>query len=318
MTKDAELVDDMPPQNVVQAIHGSPDHPLKIANLEIPCYVLEDGRRVLIRTAMIKALNMSEGSAHAGLEGDRIVKFVSTKSIRPYVSDTLIKSLREPILIRTPSGSIAHASEATILADLCEAVLEARQSGKLNFQQIHIAKQCEILVRGFARVGIIALVDEATGYQDFRARLALEDILEKFISDELGKWAKTFPDEFYKELFRLRGWRYSPLSVKRPQVIGHLTNDIVYHRLAPGVLTELKRITPKDSKGRRKHKFFQRLTDDVGHGKLREHLTAVITLMRASPNWVTFYRLLQRALPKYKQTLDLPFDDQDGFDEYIE
>ena len=317
MTKEVEIIeDDETPQGVIQAIHGSPDHPLKIADLEIPCYVLEDGRRVLIRSAMIKALNMSEGSAHAGLEGDRIVKFVSTKGIKPHVSEALIKALKEPIYIRTPSGTVAHASEATILADLCEAVLEARQSGGLNFQQIHIAKQCEILVRGFARVGIIALVDEVTGYQDFRSRVALEEILDKFISDELGKWAKTFPDEFYKELFRLRGWPYSPISVKRPQVIGHLTNDIVYHRLAPGVLAELKRITPKDEKGRRKHKFFQRLTDDIGHGRLREHLTSVITLMRASPNWNTFYRLLQRALPKYKQTLPLPFADQD--DDWIE
>jgi P63C domain len=312
MTREAAIVEsEAPNQKIVQALHGSPDHPLRIADLEIPCYVLEDGRRVLIRSAMIKALNMSEGSAHAGLEGDRIVKFVSTKSIKPYVSDALIKSLREPIIIRTPSGSIAHASEATILADLCEAVLEARQNGKLNFQQIHIAKQCEILVRGFARVGIIALVDEVTGYQDFRSRQALEEILEKFISDEFVKWTKMFPDDFYKELFRLRGWQYSPLSVKRPQVVGHLTNDIVYQRLAPGVLTELKRLVPKDEKTkRRKRKLFQRLTEDVGHDRLREHLASVTTLMRASANWGGFYRLLERALPKYKQTLPLPFPDQ--------
>src|SRR5947209_13278221 len=105
MKKEVEVVEpEVSAQSIVQAIHGSADHPLKIADLEIPCYVLEDGRRVLIRTAIIKALNMSEGSAHAGLEGDRIVKFVSTKSIKPYVSDALIKSLREPILIRTPRG----------------------------------------------------------------------------------------------------------------------------------------------------------------------------------------------------------------------
>jgi len=53
---------------------------------------------------------------------------------------------------------------------LCETVLQARKDGKLQSQQMHIAEQCEILVRGFARVGIIALVDEATGYQDYRSR----------------------------------------------------------------------------------------------------------------------------------------------------
>jgi hypothetical protein len=62
------------------------------------------------------------------------------------------------------------------------------QRGQMVFcrkQQEHIAKQAEILVRGFAGVGIIALVDEATGYQQDRARDALSRILEAFIAKEL-------------------------------------------------------------------------------------------------------------------------------------
>ena len=166
-------------------------------------------------------------------------------------------------------------------------MLEARQAGTLKtVEQRYVAKQCEILARAFAKVGIIALVDEVTGYQHHRARLALHEILEKFIAKELVKWAKTFPDEFYEQLFRLRGWSYVNLGgkppFKRPILVGKLTNDIVYDRLAPGVLDELKRKNPKDEKGHRKHKLFQWLTDDIGHPKLREHLVAVITLMKAS------------------------------------
>jgi hypothetical protein len=144
------------------------------------------------------------------------------------------------------------------------------------------------------------LVDEATGFQEVRARRALEQILEKFISDELLKWAKMFPDEFYQQLARLRGLHYSEIATKRPAYIGHLTNDIVYDRLAPGVLKELKDITPKDDKGRRKHKYHQRLTEDIGNPRLREHLWAVIALMRASSNWRNFYSLLNRAFPKWE------------------
>jgi hypothetical protein len=297
-------------ETIAQATHGSPDHPLKIGEIEIPCYVLEDGRRILVRSNMLGALNMSEGTAHAATSGDRLVKFISTKGVSQFVDQDLINAVTKPIKFNTPSGGLAQGYEATILASLCESVLKAREEEKLNYQQEHIAQRCEILMRGFARVGIIALVDEATGYQDYRSRKALEEILEQFISDSLAKWAKTFPDEFYRELFRLRGWHYSPLSVKRPQVIGHLTNDIVYERLAPGVLEELKKITPKDDKGRRKHKFFMRLTEDVGNPRLREHLAAVIALMKASPNWNGFYRLLQRALPKFNKTLPLFPDDQ--------
>ena len=55
-------------------------------------------------------------------------------------------------------GSSHYGYEATILPELCDAVLSARVAGSLNYQQKHIAQQCEILVRAFARVGIIAPV----------------------------------------------------------------------------------------------------------------------------------------------------------------
>jgi hypothetical protein len=300
-------------ETALQAIYGSADHPLKIGDIEIPCYVLEDNTRVLVRSSMLTALDMKAGSASAGLQGDRLTKFIGTKSLRDYVPSKLEAAINNPIRFRTPKGQEAYGYEATVLADLCETVLEAKEKGKFNHQQDHIAKRCQILIRGFARVGIIALVDEVTGYQAARSRQALEEILAKFISDELLAWAKTFPDEFYEQIFRLKGLRYSQISSKRPRYVGSLTNDIVYQRLAPGVLEELKRITPKDEKGRRKHKYFQRLSESDGQQKLREHLSNVITLMRASPNFPVFYRLLNRALPRYKGnsiqgTLDLEVD----------
>lgn len=116
-----------------------------------------------------------------------------------------------------------------------------------------------------------------------------------------------FPDEFHLQLFRLREWNYyDPKSTKRPVLVARLTNDVMYQRLAPGVLDALKQLTPKDEKGRRKHRYHQRLTEDIGHPKLREHLASVITLMKASTNWNMFYRLLERSLPKYNTTLPLP------------
>ncbi len=285
-------------ENVVQAEHGSADHPLRIGDLEIPCYVLEDERRVLAQGGMLSSVGMSWGSG--GKPGpDRLAKFTTGKAIKPFISAELQERITNPITFRAPNGKIAYGYEATVLADLCDAVLEARAAGKLQTQQEHIARRCEILVRGFARVGIIALVDEATGYQSIRARRALDKILEKWISDELLKWAKMFPDEFYEQMARLRGLHYSEFINKRPAYVGRLTNDIVYQRLAPGVLEELRRKNPKDDKGRRKHKHFQYLTEDIGNPRLREHLWAVIGLMRASSNWRNFYSLLNRAFPKY-------------------
>ena len=63
----------------------------------------------------------------------------------------------------------------------------------LQKQQEHVAKQAEILVRGFARIGIIALVDEATGYQRDREKDALAKILQAWVAKEIQAWVQTFP-----------------------------------------------------------------------------------------------------------------------------
>lgn len=116
--------------------------------------------------------------------------------------------------------------------------------------------------------------------------------------------------DYYKELFRLRGWRFPNLPEdqrKRLILVGKLTNDVVYDRLAPGIREELQRLTPRDEKGRLEHKLFQRLTDDVGHPRLREHLASVVALMKAADNWQQFMRMINRSLPKYGTTRLLEF-----------
>jgi len=188
------------------------------------------------------------------------------------------------------------------------AVLEARRAGELQKQQEHIAVQCEILLRGFARVGIIALIDEATGYQRDRTRDSLARILEAFIAKELQPWVRTFPAEYYQEMFRLRGLEYKADSVKRPPYFGHLTNDIVYDRLAPEVLEQLKLRIPRNEAGRPTAKFSQMLTRNTGYPKLREHLDAVVATMRLSSGWHDFKAKLDRNYKRYSGPTQTAFD----------
>jgi hypothetical protein len=284
-------------EKILKATH---EGPLKIGDIIIKCAVLEDGTRVLTQRSVYKAMGRSGSTG--GLRPQRgaqdLPRILAATSLTPYISNEL-RCAVPPILFKQKRGGNAYGYRAIILPEICNVYLEAREAKVLNSLQLNIAKRCEILVRGFARIGIIALVDEATGYQDERDREALQAILDKFLRDNLAKWAKTFPDEFYENLFKLKGWQYRPLSVKRPSVVGHWTNDIVYARLAPGVLAKLREKTPKDYKGRRRHKFFQWLTDDYGHPALKQHLSNLIFLMKAHPNWPGFYRALQRAAPKY-------------------
>ena len=290
------------------AIYGSADKPLRLANLEIPCYVLDDGRRVLVRRGVVHSLGMKEGTAAKG-GGDRLSKFIDTKALTGFVTPELAEMIMNPIDF-VVAGKKAYGYEATILTDLCDAVLEARKAGNLNYQQKHIADQCEILVRGFSRVGIVALVDEATGYQEYRKRNALAEILEKFISKELKKWARRFPFEYYEKIFKLKGWDASDLTPNSPKPIevGRITDDLIYKRLAPGVRDEIKKLTPRNEKGYLAHKLHQRLTDDVGHPKLDKHIGIVMALMDVSPDWSTFMRHVNRVLPAFGKNYELPLE----------
>jgi hypothetical protein len=202
-------------------------------------------------------------------------------------------------------GRSAFGYEASLLPEICEVILDADKAGKLKNKAY--AKVAEVLIRGFARVGIVALIDEATGYQEIRDKKALQAILDAYLNKELAAWAKRFPDEFYKEIFRLKGWNWSFL--KRPSYVGKLTKDLVYERITPGLLEELEKRNPKDDKGNRKGRHHQLMTDEVGHPALAQHLYAVIGLMRASTTWEGFYRLLQRSFGKKYEQLPLLTDD---------
>ncbi len=285
------------------ATHGSPDHPLRIGEVEIPCYVLDDGRRVIVQAGMVTALGMTKGgSSHKG--GTRLAKFVGQDRINPFCRKGLISVTLEPVKFLTRSGTIAFGFEATILADICDAVLAARRAGKLTGRQSHIAMRCEILVRGFARVGIIALVDEATGYERDKLRDDLAKILEAFVAKEIQGYLKTFELEFYELMCDLRG---EPLARarNRPSYFGKLTDNLVYMRLAPGVRQKLRELNPVLDTGRRKRKHFQHLTTDLGHPKLKEHLAGVTTAMKMAKfqglTWAEFMKLLDKTHPKQKE-----------------
>lgn len=291
----------------LKVIAGEPDQPLVIGDIEIPCYVLEDETRVLSQRGFIGALAMSRSSIRDG--GDRIANFVAHRALAPHAHAETLVEIEKPILFVPPHGGrLAYGYPAILLTDICDIVLAAREAGDLLPQQQHIAERCEKLIRGLARVGIIALVDEATGYQRIREERALATILERFLDQELQPWTKTFPFTFYQQIFRLKGWG-SAEGVKRPSVIGHYTNDFVYDRLAPGILDELQERNPKLPQGWRKNRHHQWFTPEFGHPRLKEHLEGVTALMRAASSWVAFKRSLDRAYPKPGNTIPLEIDD---------
>ncbi|MCO7655972.1 P63C domain-containing protein [Pseudomonas aeruginosa] len=284
---------------------------LSIGDLSIGCAVLPDGTRVLSQRGVGRALGRGYGGADWKRNASedaagKLPFFMNAKGLLPFISNDLMLLVTSPIEYQqTQGGGVAHGIAATALPQICEVWLKARDAGGLSKAQLPVAARAEIIMRGLAHVGITALVDEATGYQEVRDRQALQAILDQFLRKELAAWAKRFPDEFYQQMFRLKGWQRKDLSSpsRRPGAAGMYTNDIVYERLAPGILAELEARNPKDSRGNRKGKHHQMLTEDVGHPALAQHLHALIALMRASSNWDQFMLMLNTAFPKKNETL---------------
>jgi P63C domain len=284
-----------------RALYGSADQPLKIGDIEIDCYVLDNGIRVISQRAMFKGLGFSRGGARENSEneedGAELPRFATQNWLNPFINIDLDMALRNPILFATGSGR-AYGYPATILPDICDAILAARAANATTPRQESIIQRCELLVRGFARVGIIALVDEATGYQKVRARDELQKILSAYISPELLPWAKRFPDNFYEHLHRVRGWEYKPNSNARTAYIGKLTNFLIYEQLPKGILQELRQRNPRNPvTKRRRHAHHQMLTDDIGHPHLERQIIAVTTLLSVSDDWAEFARLFTKKFP---------------------
>lgn len=293
-------------KKILKATHAGDIH---LANTTIPCAVLEDGSRVLTQRGLYSAIGRSSSTGALKGGAHELPRFLQPANLKPFIDDDL-RCASEPIIFMPKSGgSRAYGFTAEILPKICDVYLNARDANALSANQINIAKACDALVRGLAQVGIVALIDEATGYQEIRDRKALQAILDKYLEKELAAWAKRFPDEFYQQIFRLRGWQWKGMHINRPSVVGKYTNDLVYERLAPGILTELQKRNPVIANGRRKAKHQQWLTEDVGHPALAQHLYGVVGMMRAATTWDQFYRLVQRAYPKKGENLLLDFQD---------
>lgn len=295
---------------ILRAKYGSDRTPLKFGELEIQCYVLDNGTRVLSGRGMQKALGSTSTS------GAWLTKFVNNGPLSP-LFDTGTNSIKDRInnpirFIRNNAGGSQLATngyEATLLIDICSVIIDENRTG--NFNDLELVKCADIIIRSVAKVGIIALIDEATGYnkEKTRAKDELQKYLSSFLREEAARWVKTFPDSFFEDIYKMKNWTWQNTS-KRPGVVGRIIGDIVYDRIGPCIHAELERINPKNERGNRSSKHHQHLTD-VGKIKLGEHLATLHGLAIVSDyRWEKFMAYVDKTYPKQYQQLSL-FDPDD-------
>ena len=299
------------------ATFGSPDKPLVINDIEIPCYVLEDGNRVITQSGLLKALGLSKGGVtdekykeFGG--GARLMSLLDQITSKPLQTNNIRGVLKNPVIF-TYQKTKHYGYEALILQEITRTISKAYLKGLLSKRQEKIGISAEILDDAFSKIGIIALIDEVTGYQKVRGKQDLQKFLDKFLLQEHAKYVPTFGDDFFETIYKMKGWDWNIVNKgQNPSVMGHYINNFVYARVAPQVLHELKKLNPTlFGKGRRQFKHTQFIDKDFGHPKIKEHISAIVALGKASGyNWRNFQRLINRALPKYGHSIELNFPDE--------
>lgn len=280
---------------------------MEIGHRTIACAVLDDGTRVISQGTMLTALGRSPRP-----KGGDAGTVLFAANLAPFIAVELAEKLRNPITYRMPNGGRAIGYPAEVLPEVCEVYLDADEEDRILKSQETALAAAKVLMRGLARVGIVALIDEATGYQEVRARQELQRILESYVQAEFRPWIKTFPDAFFREIYRLQGWEYRPGTSRRTPYVGKLINKYIYDQLPERVLEELQRLNPRNASGNRTHKHFQLLTADTGSPHLNQQISTVTTLMRIARDKNDFEDLFDRAFPPAQPRLPLVIQDLDA------
>ncbi len=284
---------------------------MKIGEAEIACAVLNTKQRVLTQSGVMRSLGRArQAKGRQYYDGDvNLPAFLTAKNLKPFIPKELYVTSSQ-IEFRQKNRGKAFGYPAELLPKVCRVFVNADAANKLTAGQKHIAAKARLLLEGLAEVGIIGLVDEATGYQEKRARDELQAILAAYISPTLLPWTERFPQEFFREMFRVYNWPWPPAGgtyagPKGPRYAGKLIKQIVYGNLPPGVLTELEHQNPADKKWQRRNRMTQLLTSEIGHPHV-EKLVAVITMLfRVSDNRHAFWKHYARAFPKAGDQMEL-------------
>lgn len=243
---------------------------LPVGGSELAVYVLNDGRRVISRTGATDALTGRKG-------GGNLESYLKVEALKGYLPEDILEQWIEFQLPGVVNKTVQGMTAETFL-DICTAYVSALDAGALQTdRQRAIAIKASMFLAACSKLGLVALIDEVTGYQYARAEDALQFKLRLFLEEEMRKWENTFPDELWREFGRLTNWR-GPIH-QRPRYWGQLVMQLIYEYLDPDVAEWLKTNNPRPQKGQNHHQW---LTSQYGLKKLTEHIWMVIGLAKAS------------------------------------
>ena len=271
--------------------------------IEVACANLDNGLRVIAESAFLKLLGRSPTYRRNDKETGcvKMPPFLDSDNLQPFINKGILDASR-PIYYITKTNTPATGYIADLLPHVCRVYKAAYKTEAIHPKQIHIYQRCDLISDVLLDIGIVALIDEATGYQYDRPKDTLQALMALYLDKDPNKWNLQFKETFYEQISRLREWRYVPRQ--RTPAFAHVTVDLVYKRIQPGLWEELKKTNPN----KKKYRYHQLLTDHIGNPHLREHLRAVTKLMQGCTNWNQFMALVNRTYPLNDIQMDIFFD----------
>lgn len=259
------------------------------------------------------------GSANAlGLKspsGGGFMRTLTSKGVGALLDNNLRKKLENPIIFNylTPgaqgTAQEIHGYDTTTFIDVLRLILEARRKDALAPNQRALAERAEIMLASLANSSLDSIIYQESGFWHAIEGQKVSEILDKYLQDNARKWAKTFPDDFWIKLIKIKGYP-SYYALRRPSFVGHWVNDIIWDRLAPGIRKKLNELNPRLSEtGRRKNTHHSFTTKDQGLPELKAHLIKTMAYMDAAANSVQFERMLNRGCPKFGDNYEMTFND---------
>jgi hypothetical protein len=247
--------------------------------IDVECYVLNDENK----TAVISQRGMGEALGFSKQSGGRFPRFISGKAIADYLGPELKQKLENPLVFQ-PSPAVPnsqmmdkiHGFAATLLIDVCRAIIKAEADGKLKQNQANIAKQAHIIVNASAKAGIQGLVYALSGYDATRDEVVAA--FKRFVQEEAREYEKEFPDALYEEWYRLYN---IPKPIRnKPWKFMHLTVDQVYKPLAKSSGKVLKLARESRSQSGDPHTRLHQFLTEIGVKALRTQLGQLLGIAR--------------------------------------
>lgn len=263
----------------------------------LECYVWKEKgkpKRAFFKKGLARNLGMKSGG------GNVFMRTMNRKGLGSEIPAELRQKLDNPLILQTKKGDPIHTYDHTVMIDVCKAIWEAAKHGKLHPSQGFLVKHAEMIIIASAKVGLAALIDEATGYIKDKRKEEYIELYKEFILEQAKQYAKEFPEQFYDVIYKIYNLRRNPIAKNHPQFFAGVTNKYIYGPLANSNGAILEILREKNPiiyrSGGRKYNLFQFLSE-IGAPALTAQIWQFIGIGNASKSKESFDKAFKRAFP---------------------